>query len=317
MTVYDDIDRSTDDGAPVECYRVHSLSFAQVFRYTNAEDPVTLDGQTYEPRSIRRSQVGTGSVLDSLRTVDITLPATDPLAQLLCFQKLPKDVFVVIRRKHRQDAAFKVEWSGTFISGGADGNEATIKTGSLVQAKLNGRLNLPVMQRFCNHELGDARCGVDLAAHRATVVVAAVNLRDIDVGTTGFALGALTRGSAKNVRTGETHPILDHRAGANGGAETLSVGYPFVDIVVGDQIQVTRGCNYLRLGDCKTVFANVARYGGMDLAPAGDLFAQLNTETITTTSETVASTTTTEVAEPPPEPDDKDWYGWVVNGEAV
>jgi hypothetical protein len=314
MTAYDDIDRSSDDGAPVECYRVHSLSFAEVFRYTNAEEPVTLDGQVYQPCSIRRTQVGTGSILDSLRTVDITLPATDLLAQLLCFQKLPKDVFVVIRRKHRQDANFRIEWSGTFISGSAEGNEATIHTGSLVQSKLNGNLNLPLMQRFCNHELGDARCGIDLAAHRATVEVQAVNLRDIDVGTTGFALGALVRGSAKNLRTGETHPILEHKAGANGGAETLSIGYPFVDIVIGDDIQVTRGCNYLRLGDCKTVFANVARYGGMDLAPAGDLFADINTETITTTSESVTENTSGAVTEPPPAPEEDDWTGnWVIN----
>lgn len=301
MSAYDDIDKSPDAGAPVECYRVHSQSFAQIFRYTNAEVPIAIGGQTYNPRSISRNNFAVSSIIDSLQTCDIKLPASDNLAQLCCFQKLPKDVFVTVYRRHRQHDDFKVEWLGTMIGAGARGNEAWLKTGNLLQAKLQGDLNLPVMQRWCNNELGDARCGVDLDAFSETVALVASDQRYLTLEPTSFPAGTLVRGVAKNLRTGEEHPIIWHN-----DQNMIGVGYPFVDIEVGDDIKVTRGCNYLRLGDCKIVYDNVDRYTGMDLAPKGDIFARLNLDTITSTNESV-STSTSEAAGQSPEEEGITW----------
>jgi uncharacterized phage protein (TIGR02218 family) len=127
--------------------------------------------------------------------------------------------------------------------------------------------------RQCDAVLGDARCGVNLAAYRATATVSAVT-DDMHVrvsGLSGFAerffrygVIAFTSGAA----AGLSADIEDHRKIA--GADELVLWLPMtVELAVGDTLQVTAGCDK-RFSTCKAKFGNGLNFQGFPQVPGSD-----------------------------------------------
>lgn len=263
-------DKSVHDGSPFECYKFTG-PFGTYLYTTNSEE-VTLDGDTYKPTNISRNDIETGSILDSIKTVDITLPVTSDLAVLYCFLRSPKELSLVIKRAHRGDdyaTDFKVEWRGQGLDSEVRDNWATIKTGSLIQSSLNGSVASISYQRICNHILYDARCKVVKADFTLTATVTKVQSQTITVDNDQAGDNGLKAGEMVVVRTGESRPIYDNIS------DVIRVGYSFVDIKVGDTVQLIHGCDHLRLGDCKNKFDNVVNYGGFDHIPTVNPFTDL------------------------------------------
>lgn len=127
--------------------------------------------------------------------------------------------------------------------------------------------------RQCDAVLGEARCGVDLAAHRATVTVSAVtdDLHITVSGLSGFAdrhfrygVLAFTSGAA----AGLSADIEDHRA-VGGGAE-LTLWLPLAaEVAVGDTLEVTAGCDK-HFSTCKWKFGNALNFQGFPHMPGSD-----------------------------------------------
>ncbi|UNK37178.1 DUF2163 domain-containing protein [Shinella sp. H4-D48] len=127
--------------------------------------------------------------------------------------------------------------------------------------------------RQCDAVLGDGRCGVNLAAYRATATVSAVtDDMHIDVtGLSGFAerffrYGVLsfTGGAA----AGLSADIEDHRKGA--GVDSLTLWLPMAaGVAVGDTLQVTAGCDK-RFSTCKAKFNNRLNFQGFPHMPGSD-----------------------------------------------
>jgi len=121
--------------------------------------------------------------------------------------------------------------------------------------------------------LGDARCGVNLAAYRATATVSAVT-DDMHIEVTGlsgfaerfFRYGVLsfTGGAA----AGLSADIEDHRKAA--GADSLTLWLPMAaGVAVGDTLQVTAGCDK-RFSTCKAKFNNRLNFQGFPHMPGSD-----------------------------------------------
>jgi hypothetical protein len=54
----------------------------------------------------------------------------------------------------------------------------------------------------------------------------------------------------------------------------VTIGYAFADLLLGDEVQLARGCNHLgRAGDCKLKFANYINYGGFEDIPPDNPFS--------------------------------------------
>jgi uncharacterized phage protein (TIGR02218 family) len=127
--------------------------------------------------------------------------------------------------------------------------------------------------RQCDAVLGDARCGVNLAAYRATATVSAVT-DDMHIEVTGlsgfaerfFRYGVLsfTGGAA----AGLSADIEDHRKAA--GADSLTLWLPMAaGVAVGDTLQVTAGCDK-RFSTCKAKFNNRLNFQGFPHMPGSD-----------------------------------------------
>lgn len=278
---YDVKDRSVASGEPVECYEF--VTAHKTWRFTSYHSAITMAGEVYEPLPITRSTIETGSIIDTLQTMDFNVPSDHEIAQTFCYTLSPRNLDVTVRRGHIGDdlsVDFKVEYVGEILGASPAGNWGIIRTGNKLQSKLNGNLSSVIYQKLCNHKLFDERCKVVKADFTESAVVTKVQGQIITVDDMVFAADELIGGEMVNTRTGESQGIISN------DFNILRIGFTFFDIVVGDTVELTRGCNHVRLGDCKTVFDNVVNYGGFDHIPEVNPFANLLYTSRTSTKET-------------------------------
>ena len=130
-----------------------------------------------------------------------------------------------------------------------------------------------VFGRQCDAVLGDGRCGVNIAAYRASATVVAVT-DDLHVrvsGLSGFAerffrYGVLT--VASGAAAGLSADIEDHRRGA--GGDELTLWLPMTaGLAAGDALTVTAGCDK-RFSTCQEKFSNGLNFQGFPHMPGSD-----------------------------------------------
>lgn len=132
-----------------------------------------------------------------------------------------------------------------------------------------------VYQALCDAELGDARCGVDLAdpAFRAEVSVIGVRdrFRIVVDGIDGFEAGRFAFGMAvwgDGKRLGLRDRVVTHER--LGGADVLGFSSAVGDWVeAGDALVLTAGCDR-RFATCRERFANAVNFRGFPHIPGND-----------------------------------------------
>lgn len=274
-------DISVESGGPVEFYKFTG-PFG-TFRYTSDNKPGVCDGELYVvlEGGISRTAIDTSVASDSVVTCDITLPAKSELAVLYCYTKSPDELMVEVRRAHRGDdwnTEWEMEWRGFGLDTSTNGDEAIIRTGSALQAKLTGNIASIYYQRSCNHKLFDSRCGVDKADWTLTTTITKIQSFIITVDDDQAADNALEGGEIINTRTGESRTIYSNTN------NVLRISAPFVMAEVGDTVELVFGCDHSRLGHCKNRFNNVERFGGFPFIPTVNPFTDLRFESKVVTS---------------------------------
>jgi uncharacterized phage protein (TIGR02218 family) len=138
---------------------------------------------------------------------------------------------------------------------------------------LQAALNRPVgrvFSRFCDADVGDARCSVDLsdpAFRGAGVVVSVIDASTFTAsGLEAFADGLFSRG-VLTWEAGGAVAVSAHYAGAVATIELLAP-WPGT-ITVGDEFVVTAGCDK-RLATCRDRFANTINFRGFPHMPGDD-----------------------------------------------
>ncbi|MFN3744466.1 MAG: DUF2163 domain-containing protein [Hyphomicrobiaceae bacterium] len=178
---------------------------------------------------------------------------------------------------------FRVNWQDTaqrvLMRSGSLGEVR--RTGTAFSAEVRGLahyLQQPkgrLFQYTCDADLGDARCGVDLAspAYRASgTVLAVTGTRRLAVdGLADYAAGWFTRGVlsfASGANVGRAMEIKNHahHAGTIEIELWQSMGEP---VAAGDAIIVVAGCDK-RLQTCAARFANAVNYRGFPHMPGND-----------------------------------------------
>lgn len=274
--------KSIDSSRPIECYKFTGPY--GTYLYTDYIEPVTLGYETYYPNQIKRSAIDINAIIDNPITTDIILPGDDPLSKLYAFTTSPGYLNIEVYQAHHGDdwtTDYRRIWFGYDIefSTGRD-NLTTIKTGSLIQSDLTGPLQHVNYQRMCNHVLFDERCKVDRDLYKVMATITGIRGRYITVDDDGYPNGDLVRGTLTIFSTQEQRGIIGNID------NELLLGDRLIRAEIGDIVEIVRGCDHIRLSDCKQVFDNVVNYGGFDFIPAKNPFEQLNLNnnaTITTT----------------------------------
>jgi len=259
---YSSYDSSVKDGAPIECFKF--IGELGTYWYTNNNEPVTVNGEVYSPLSgIKRTALETSSLLDSVQTIDITIPITCPLAVIYNFLKMPVTLDTEIRSVHRGSnfaTDWRMVWRGESLRFNASGNYAMIATQSVVQAALGSQLNQVTFQTPCNHTVYDELCTLSPVAFTTTTTVTDIKDTVIQVVSDGNPDGKLAVGKMVNTRTGESRVIVSNVA------NVITIGYGFLDIVLGDTVQLIIGCDNA-YSTCLNVFNNVINFSGFMFLP--------------------------------------------------
>ncbi len=142
---------------------------------------------------------------------------------------------------------------------------AKVSVPSVFGVALSGECPNVYYQVPCNHVFCDSRCGIVKAAVSAVTEVVNVAPLAFNVLDDGFADGLLKAGEATVTRTGERRLIL------NNVANTVAIGFPFVDLIEGDEVTLTRGCDH-SFTTCDVQYANAARFGGDPYIPPDNPF---------------------------------------------
>ncbi len=270
MATYDQLESSTEGSRPIELYEF-SLG-STFFRYTSAEDEITIGADVYTPLAIARGKIVQGSD-QSNRNLTVTMPASNELAQEYVTVPPGQKVGLNIFRYQRDESpAFDTQvllfkgrvQSVTFPN---DGHSAEFTIRSLETA-MNGNLPRFSFSGQCQHILYDDACGAVATDFDHLGSASSISGNTITVsGASGSGLdfvGGYLRPTGAN----------DFRMIIAQSGDVLTMLLPFQEDPTGENMQVFAGCNHLIEGDCALVFDQVANFGGFPFVPNKDLFAQ-------------------------------------------
>jgi uncharacterized phage protein (TIGR02218 family) len=256
------------------CWRVQRRD-GEVYGFTDHDRALSFDGDSYEALSaLSASEVRASS--------DLAVDAQDAQGALVSDRISETDIY-----DGRWDNAavelWRVNWDNTdqrvLMRRGNLGQIQRGKTAFTCEVRsLSHYLNQPVgrtYQYYCDAALGDARCGVNLAAPAfagSGAVTALIGDRSFTASGLGafdaawFAFGLVTWGSGANAdRQAE---IIAH--GVAAGVVTITLAEaPVLAIEVGDAFAVVAGCNKLS-ATCAAKFSNLANFRGFPTMPGDE-----------------------------------------------
>jgi uncharacterized phage protein (TIGR02218 family) len=243
----------------------------QVFGFTDHDRTLTFDGLVCEPAFGARA----GAVEKSLG-LDID---TASIGGALSSAAIAEDD---LRRGFWDGArvdVFKVDWTDVAqrvhmfagrigeVRRGAQAFEAELRG---LQAQLNAPVGR-VFSRFCDADLGDARCGknIETSAFRGVGVVTQIKSSTAfrTDGLEAFAEGWSTRGRLV-WDAGGVGEIAAHRF-ESGDAVLELLDPPGAVLAVGAAFTVYAGCDK-SLGTCRSKFANTINFRGFPHMPGND-----------------------------------------------
>ena len=266
MTVFSDYENSVHDASPVECYKF--VGSFKTYRYTSAERDITLNGELYTAIPIKRNAVKSGTQEDDSLNLEVEIPFNTDIVIDYAYAESPPRLGLEVYRAHRGtnfSTDWSLLWSGRVSSFSVDGRVAKIRTPSVFSRALQGDLPSVYYQNPCNHVLFDGRCKVSRGSYLTTSTVVSVSNNSIQVANDGVADSFLKAGELVNTRNGERRSIVDNVL------NLLTVNYRFVDIRVGDVVDMVAGCDH-SYTTCKNKFNNTLNYGGHPFIPSDNPF---------------------------------------------
>lgn len=252
-TVYD---KSAALGAPYELFKFTGA--LRSYFYTNLNEPVTFEGDVYEPVQITRGVTEISTITTSIQTVNFDVPTSTDLFEDNGRALSPPDMTVEVFRFHVGATGYKRRVLGT-VTGHTTKNETyTLETKSAIQTQLQRKIASVYYQNMCNNELFDQRCKLDPLDYRHTTDIVSVTETTVTVVDDAHANGALKNG---RVRIGNEERVI-----VNNVDNVISIAYPFIWADEYTTADITLGCDYTR-NTCVTVFNNIANYSGFPTIP--------------------------------------------------
>jgi len=276
----------TSDGRPVELLTF--LNGLTTFRYTNANNPVTIGADTFEPLEYTRNAPSLSKDSDD-SNIKITLPSTNPVAQLYREILQSNITSITIQRFHDNDPSQQLQ---VFFKGEIGSvSSANSKTTILGIPSAQGRDEIPrfTYQSLCNYFLFDGTtCRILKNDFRYVATITSIDVTERFITVSGLRVqaGVLDAGVSGALSTAELDQYWLNGYCETGGAapefrrvvqnpsgqvspldpDTIEIPYPFVNAQAGDPITVYAGCK--RDTDiCVRKYDNLLNYGGWPSVP--------------------------------------------------
>lgn len=262
---WNDFEYSTANGQPVTLYEF-SRDDTHFYRYTNADQDVNLGSHIWLRQAISDSGLSVGAG-DSM---DITLPATNPVA--LLFRGLPPSspLRIRIHRWHVGDTQgeFRTVWVGSVREVKREALDRTrIITASLASTFTRTGLRL-TWGRACPYSLYDHNCTISPQNVGVVVVVTALDGASITVTVPAELPGDWFSGGYVEW---EVDGVTERRGlrAQDGGKIGLFGGSQ--GFYLGQTVTIFPGCDRT-IATCNSKFNNVLNYGGQPHMPGQSPF---------------------------------------------
>ena len=267
MASYDTLEKSTEQSRPIELYQF--VIGSTEYRFTSAEDNITIGSSVYTADAIARSRIEQGSDANN-RTLTITMPSLNAIAQRYISVPPGEKCTVNVFRYQRDEPSLATQlllFKGQVqsVRFPNDGHSAEFAIRS-IETALNRNIPRFTFMGMCNHILYDNACGVDqglfdhlgeaLSIDGTTVEVQGLNASGIDF------VGGYVRPAASGV----------FRMVLAQSGDFLTMLLPFAVDPTGSNVQAFAGCDHVLTGDCALVFDNVAEFGGFAFVPNRNIF---------------------------------------------
>lgn len=267
---FDAYETAQETGRPIELYAF--TIGATTYRYTSAEDTVTVSLVDYEPEAISRGRVGHGAE-DKASGLEIELPGNNDFASQYVSVIPGSRARVTVSRVQRPD--FPSPEVVTLFDGYVqkvqfvdNGVKAKVIAGSITSI-LDDQIPRRTFQAQCNHVLYDDGCQVDdtSSSYRHTGRVLTVSGSTITVfNADNFSDGWFTAGSVERTGGGDSRLVLSHTG------TTLELLMPFPDDITGEDVVVLAGCAHID-SVCSVKFLNIANMDAFLWVPKKNIFA--------------------------------------------
>jgi uncharacterized phage protein (TIGR02218 family) len=252
------------------CWKI-TRGDGQIFGFTDHDLPLIFAGTTFEPES--------GFAPSEIRSAqDFSVDAQD-VEGALTSDRITETDILDGRWDNAQVEVWRVNWAATdqrvLMRRGNFGDIRRGRTSFVAEVRsLAHWLNQTVGRTYqfsCDADLGDARCGVDLASpvRSATGTVATL------LGDRGFGAAALGAFAPDTFAQG----VVKWTTGANGGRKAEIASFaggminlfeaPVRPIAIGDGFLVTAGCDK-QFATCTAKFGNGVNFRGFPHMPGED-----------------------------------------------
>jgi uncharacterized phage protein (TIGR02218 family) len=257
---FDPIERSADQGAPVEIYTFTRGSI--VWRHTSADTDQEVEFQTYKRAVIRRGGIEQGSEMNR-SGLKLTVPRDFPIAELYQVAPPSDAITLTLRQYHAGDGELVVVWSGRIIAVTFSDSQAEINLEPIgTSLRRTGLRRL--YQRQCPHVLYGSACGLAAVSYRLTAEVSAVSALNI----TAAALAGQPDGYWEGgfLEWEVAAGVYERRFIFGHTGDTVEVDTVPLGLTPGTEVNFYPGCDH-SLATCAGKFSNEANYGGMPYIP--------------------------------------------------
>lgn len=252
------------------CWKV-TLADTTVYGFTDSVKDLVIDGLTYQaasgytPSAVQNSL---GLSVDNLEVQGLLDSSVITSSDLLGgkWDKAEIEIFQVNYNDLTQGKLYLSRgWLGV-VDHGKVGFVGELRGLTAAYQQIIGK----VYKSACDADLGDTRCGVNLATYTFTGSITSVTSnRDFNDSSRAEAANYY-QGGKITFTSGLNNGLSMEVKSSNGANIVLQLAMPF-NVAVGDTYSISAGCNKIgRNGDCTNKFSNYSRFRGFEDVPNND-----------------------------------------------
>lgn len=268
MATATELEQSRESSRPIEVYDF--MLDGEPFRYTSAEDDLTIGGDIFEAIPIARNSIIRGTD-QRRRVLLVTVPTTNPLASKY-IDIVPGQPAELSLRRYQRDEVPAFDTNVLLFEGkiqsikfSNDGLNAGIILRSS-EAALSRNMPRVTFGSMCGAFLYDRFCGANPTLHNHIGEVTLVDENQITVNGAGASGHKFISGYVKPTTENDFRMVTAH------SGDVLTLLLPFHNNQLGSSVQVFAGCDHLIDGDCALVFDRVADFLGFAFVPDKEIF---------------------------------------------
>jgi hypothetical protein len=249
-------------GKPVECYRFTRQSL--VWRYTSADESITINDETYTPLAITRDKIQ-DSTERKKRQLKITLPRSADICSLWRPYPPSDVVAVTLLQRHRGETDFELAWYGRVLQPHFTDAECELTC----DPSSGGARTHGLMLRWTRgcplalYSQGRGMCNLNPADFSVPAILTGVS--GLTLTAAEFSLVASGRLAGGYVEWQTSTGLIERRSITNHAGSQINVDYGAEDLAVGLALTAYHGCAH-NYADCDSK-GNGDNYGGCTKLP--------------------------------------------------